>query len=191
MANEWARKVGQMLRHVRPGLGALATSKISTGGHDMVISSPAFADGAALPRRYTQDGERLFPPLLWENVPEGTQSLALLVEDADAPFPRPLVHALLHAIPPGLAGIPEGGVAARQNRASPLGFKAGRNSMARTGWMAPSPIAGHGPHRYAFQLLALACVPQFATPPGRGNLLRAAKGDVLAVARLVGVYQRA
>jgi len=190
MANEWARKVGQMLRHVRPGLGALVSSRLTTGSHGMVISSPAFADGATLPRRFTQDGESLFPPLLWDKIPPGTQSLALLVEDADAPFPRPLVHAVLHSIPPSLSGIPEGGVPARQTRTSPLGFMAGRNSMARAGWMAPSPIAGHGPHRYAFQLLAFDAVPQFATPPGRGTLLRAMKGNVIAVARVIGVYRR-
>jgi Raf kinase inhibitor-like YbhB/YbcL family protein len=190
MANEWARKVGQVLRHVRPGLGALVTSRLTTGGHGMVISSPVFTDGGAIPRRFTQDGESLFPPLLWDHVPAGTASLALLVEDADAPFPRPLVHVLLHSIPPGLSGIPEGGVLAKQVRNSPLGFKAGRNSVARAGWMAPSPIPGHGPHRYAFQLLALDAVPSFATPPGRGTLLRAMKGNIIAATRVIGVYQR-
>jgi Raf kinase inhibitor-like YbhB/YbcL family protein len=190
MANEWARRVGQALRHVRPGLGALVTSRLTTGSHGMVISSPAFEDGASIPHRYTQDGESLFPPLLWERVPAGTASLALLVEDADAPFPRPLVHALLHSIPPGLSGIPEGGVLAKQVRKSPLGFKAGRNSVARAGWMAPSPIPGHGPHRYAFQLLALDEMPSFPTPPGRGTLLRAMKNNIIAATRVIGVYQR-
>jgi Raf kinase inhibitor-like YbhB/YbcL family protein len=190
MANEWARKIGHMLRHVRPGLGALATSKLSLPGHGMVLTSPAFLDGAAIPLRYTQDGESLFPPLYWDNVPANTKSLVLLVEDADAPFPRPLVHALLHAIPPGLSGIPEGGVALRQTRKSPLGFKAGRNSLSRIGWMAPSPIPGHGPHRYAFQLFALDIVPGFARPPGRGAVLRAVRQNIIAASRLVGVYQR-
>src|SRR5271168_2993688 len=180
MANEWARKVGQVLRHVRPGLGALATSRLTAGSHGMVISSPAFEDGGAIPMAYTQDGESLFPPLRWDHVPGGAESLALLVEDADAPFPRPLVHALLHSIPPTLSGIPEGGVARRQVRKSPLGFKAGRNSVARAGWMAPSPMPGHGPHRYAFQLLAVDTMPSFANPPSRGAVLRATKGHLIA-----------
>ena len=190
MANEWARKVGQMLRHVRPGLSALATSKLCLPAHGMVISSPAFADGGTLPDRDTQDGESLFPPLYWEGVPAGAKSLALLVEDADAPFPRPLVHAVLHSIPPGLSGIPEGGVALRQLRKSPLGFRAGRNSVARPGWMAPSPMPGHGPHRYAFQLLAVDTMPSFTSPPGRGVLLRLLRQNLIASARLIGVYQR-
>ena len=190
MANDWARKVGQMLRQVRPGLAALATSKLGLPTDGLIITSPAFADGGTIPDRYTQDGESLFPPLEWHNVPAGTMSLALIVEDADAPFPRPLVHAVLHSIPPGLSGIPEGGVAMRQVRSSPLGFKAGRNSVARPGWMAPSPIPGHGPHRYAFQLFAVDTVPSFSSPPGRGTLLRAIRPNLLAAARLIGVYQR-
>jgi Raf kinase inhibitor-like YbhB/YbcL family protein len=190
MANDWARKVGQMLRHVRPGIAALTSSRLDLPSHGMRITSPAFADGGTMPDRYTQDGEGLFPPLYWDNVPPEAQSLALLVEDADAPFPRPLVHALLYSIPPGLSGIPEGGVALRQQRQSPLGFKAGRNSIARPGWLAPSPVPGHGPHRYAFQLLATDATPAFPTPPGRGALVRALRPHLIAVARLIGVYQR-
>ncbi len=139
MANEWARKVGQMLRNVRPGLGALATSRLDLPRGKMSITSPAFADGGTIPDRYTQDGEALFPPLEWHGVPEGTKSLALIIEDADAPFPRPLVHAVLHSIPPSLSGIQEGGLAMKQVRVSPLGFKVGRNSMARPGCLHQSP----------------------------------------------------
>lgn len=190
MANDWARKVGQMLRQVRPGLPALATSRMGLPQRGLVITSPAFGDGGTIPDRYTQDGEALFPPLEWHGVPDGTKSLALIVEDADAPFPRPLVHAVLHSIPPTLSGIPEGGLGMRQIRVSPLGFKVGRNSMARPGWMAPSPIPGHGPHRYVFQLFAADTVPSFSSTPGRGQLLRALKGSLLAATRLVGVYQR-
>jgi phosphatidylethanolamine-binding protein (PEBP) family uncharacterized protein len=73
---------------------------------------------------------------------------------------------------------------------SPLGFKVGRNSVARPGWMAPSPVPGHGPHRYAFQLFAADTVPNFSSPPGRGQLLRALKSHLLAGSRLIGVYQR-
>jgi Raf kinase inhibitor-like YbhB/YbcL family protein len=190
MANEWARKVGQVLRNVRPGLAALATSRLALPTCGMVLSSSAFENGGALPDRYTQDGESLFPPLYWDHIPPEARSLALLVEDADAPFPRPLVHVVLHSIPPGLSGIPEGGVAKRQVRQSPLGFKAGRNSVTHAGWMAPSPIPGHGPHRYAFQLLAVDTMPGFPSPPGRGALLRALRGNLIAATRLIGVYQR-
>ncbi len=190
MANEWARKVGQMLRQVRPGLGALATSRLDLPRHGLTITSPAFEDGGTIPDRYTQDGEALFPPLEWHGAPEGTKSLALIVEDADAPFPRPLVHAVLYGIPVSLSGIQEGGLGMKQTRVSPLGFQVGRNSVSRPGWMAPSPVAGHGPHRYAFQLFAVDTVPSFSSPPGRGHLLRTLKGNLLAASRVIGVYQR-
>ncbi len=190
MANDWARKVGQMLRNVRPGLSALATSKLDLPRSGLTITCPVFEDGGTIPDRFTQDGEALFPPLEWHGIPPGTRSLALIVEDADAPFPGPLVHAVLHSIPPTLSGIHEGGLGIKQLRASPLGFKVGRNSMARAGWMAPSPIPGHGPHRYAFQLFAADIVPGFLHPPGRGLLLRALKGNILGAARTIGVYQR-
>lgn len=190
MANEWARKIGQMLRHVRPGIAAVATSRLALPTRGMRLSSPVFEDGESLPERYTQDGEGLFPPLVWEHVPPEAKSLALLVEDADAPFPRPLVHAVLHSIPTGLTGIPEGGVPLRQVRVSRYGFKAGRNSVARPGWLAPSPMPGHGPHRYAFQLFAVDTVPSFPAPPGRGALLRALRTNLIAATRLIGVYQR-
>jgi Raf kinase inhibitor-like YbhB/YbcL family protein len=189
MANEWARKVGQMLRHVRPGMGGLATSRLGLASNGMTITSPAFEDGGTMPDRYTQDGESLFPPLYWDNIPPAAKSLVLIVEDADAPFPRPLVHAVLHSIPPNLSGIPEGGVASTVKR-SPLGFKAGRNSVARAGWLAPSPMPGHGPHRYAFQLLAVDAMPSFTNPPSRGAVLRATKSHLIASARIIGVYQR-
>ncbi len=190
MANEWARKVGQMLRQVRPGVGALATSRLDLPRHGLTITSPAFEDNGTIPDRYTQDGEALFPPLEWHGAPEGTKSLALIVEDADAPFPRPLVHAVLYAIPVSLSGIQEGGLGMKQTRVSPLGFQVGRNSVSRPGWMAPSPVPGHGPHRYAFQLFAVDVVPSFTSPPGRGHLLRTLKGNLLAASRVIGIYQR-
>jgi hypothetical protein len=119
----------------------------------MTLTSPAFQEGGPIPVRYTQDGESLFPPLYWDNVPAATQSLVLLVEDADAPFPRPLVHAVLHAIPPGLSGIPEGGVAMRQTRKSPLGFKDWVDgAIAHSGpWPAPLCVSV-ARHRHGAEL---------------------------------------
>lgn len=190
MPNEWARKMGQMLRHVRPGVGALATSRLNLPSRGMVLRSAAFEDGGIIPERYTQDGDGLFPPLAWEHVPAEAQSLALIVEDADAPFPRPLVHAVIYAMPAGMAAIGEGGVPVKPQKKRALGFKIGRNSVARAGWMAPSPMPGHGPHRYAFQLFAFDTMPFFAAPPGRSALLRQLREHLVASTRIIGVYQR-
>ncbi|HTR17701.1 MAG TPA: YbhB/YbcL family Raf kinase inhibitor-like protein [Acetobacteraceae bacterium] len=185
-----ASKIGQALRNVRPGIGALASSRLRSVPRTLRVTSPAFTDGGQIPARYTQDGEGLFPPLGWESVPATAKSLALLVEDADAPFPRPLVHAVLHGIPPHLGGLPEGALPKRLTGPAPLGFSAGRNSLTRPGWMAPSPMPGHGPHRYAFQLFALDFVPRFAHTPGRTLLMRTIRSHILAYGRLTGVYRR-
>lgn len=187
---EWVRKIGQSLRHVRPGLGALVISRLGDVPRTLTVVSPAFRDGASIPERHTQDGEGLFPPLGWEGVPEAAQGLALLVEDADAPFPRPLVHAIAYEVPPTLGGLPEGGIPTRLTGRSPLGFLVGRNALARPGWMAPSPIPGHGPHRYAFQLFALDRALRFPHRPGRGLLVRTMRPHVIACGSLIGVYQR-
>ena len=141
-----------------------------------------------MPVRYTADGAGLSPPLQWSGVPAGAVSLALLVEDVDAPFPRPLVHLLLHALPPTLHGLAEGAVplAMAQSRM----FTAGRNSFGRRGWLPPSPIPAHGPHRYVFQLLALSAPFAPRRVAGRGALLVTARRTLLGFGRLVGTYER-
>jgi Raf kinase inhibitor-like YbhB/YbcL family protein len=106
-----------------------------------------------LPVRFTADGEGVSPPLLWRNLPEGTASLALIVEDPDAPTPRPLVHAIVVDIDPALGGLPEGAI--RPDGAGADGKDVGRNSQFGEGWLPPDPPTGHGNHDYVFQLLAL------------------------------------
>ena len=185
------RPLGQKLRPVRPGVGALASSKLAGWlPLSIQVSSPAFEDGGPIPVRFTADGEGLFPPLRWEGLPEGTASLALMCEDADIPFVRPLVHVIVHGIPPGLGGLRAGQVPFRLAGRAPAGFQCGRNSVARPGWMAPSPPPGHGPHRYAFQLFALRIKPEFPYPPGRSLLLRTIRPFLLGQGRIVGTYER-
>ena len=175
------------MRPVRPGLGAVATAGL--GVPSLSLSSNAFKDGGALPVRLTADGAGLSPPLHWSELPPGTASLALLVEDADAPFPRPLVHLVLHGLSPELGGLLEGAVPMRM--AESRNFIAGRNSFARRGWLPPSPVPGHGPHRYVAQLFALSAPLQFQRVPGRGALRIAMRSLLLGHGRLVGTYERA
>lgn len=177
---------GRTIRHIRPGLGATATARV--GLRTITLQSAAFDDHDAIPIRFTADGAGHSPPLHWSNVPEGTETLALLVEDVDAPFPQPLVHLLLHAMSPMLTGLAEGVVPQRhaKNRA----FKAGRNSFGRLGWLPPSPIPGHGPHRYVFQILALSSPFAPRRIPGRGALRMALRRDLLGHGRLIGTYER-
>jgi len=185
------RSVGQTLRPVRPGVAMLSSSKFSGFlSYALRVSSPAFDDRQPMPVRFTQDGEDLCPPLRWEGLPPQTQSAVLLVEDADIPLLRPLVHLIVHSIPPDKTEFAEGEIPLRVTGTMPGGWACGRNALGRPGWMAPSPPPGHGPHRYAFQVFALNARPSFAYPPGRAMLLRTIRPHLIAQGRLIGTYER-
>jgi len=185
------RSIGQALRPFRPSVAMLASSKFSGFlGYALTVSSPAFADGQPMPVRFTQDGASLTPPLRWDGLPSQTHSVVLLVEDADIPLPRPMVHLIVHSIPPEKAEFSEGEIPLRLRGAAPDGFACGRNALGRPGWTAPSPPPGHGPHRYAFQIFALNARPLFSYPPGRSLLLRTIRPNLLAQGRLIGTYER-
>ncbi len=191
MLTSTMRSLGEALRPVRPGVAMLSSSKFSGFlGFAITVSSPAFADGQPIPVRFTQDGENLSPPLRWEGLPAPTQSVVLLVEDADIPLLRPLVHLIVHSIPPDRTEFAEGEIPLRVTGTGPGGWACGRNALGRPGWMAPSPPPGHGPHRYAFQIFALDARPHFNYPPGRAMLLRTIRPHLLAQGRLIGTYER-
>jgi Raf kinase inhibitor-like YbhB/YbcL family protein len=183
--------LGHALRGVRAGADKLCIAQRELGGAfaSIDLSSPAFADGARLPSRFTADGEGVSPPLIWGVLPEGTESLALIVEDPDAPSPQPLVHAILWDIPPGEHRLAEGTIRP-DGDGDPDGRDVGRNSYLREGWLPPDPPTGHGPHRYAFQLFALAGASDPGDTPGRGSLVAAMAGNVLAAGLLTGIYSR-
>ena len=155
----------------------------------MRLDSPAFGDMARLPERFTADGEGVSPPLVWGDPPEGTATLALLVEDADAPTPQPLVHAIVWGLPADAGRLEEGAIVA--DGAGSAARDVGRNSYFAEGWLPPDPPTGHGRHRYAFQLFALdAAAGDPGETPGRGALIAAMAGHVLAAGVLIGTYGR-
>lgn len=186
--------LGKALRSVRAGADKLtiAHPAIGTGLTALDLSSPAFADGEDLPVRFTTDGAGVSPPLAWGPVPVGTTRLALIVEDADAPTPNPIVHAIVWNIDPAAGGLDEGAIDA--DAAPPAGGTVGRNSYAGTAWLPPDPPTGHGLHRYVFQLFALG---ESASPDtdadavlGRGKFVEALAGHVLAAGVLTATYAR-
>jgi len=185
------RAIGHALRGVRPGPITLASSRLSGNmGYSLRVSSPAFADRRPMPVRFTQDGDSLCPPLQWEGLPPQTQSSVLLVEDADIPSFRPLVHLIVHSIPPDVTELAEGEIPLRLVGRSSRGYACGRNSLGRPGWTAPTPSPGHGPHRYAFQVFALDARPSFPYPPGRSLLMRTIRPHIIAQGRTIGIYER-
>lgn len=181
--------LGALLTDVRAGHSKLAVVREDLGDRLFPLSSPAFADGQRLPERFTADGKGISPPLVWGVLPEGTASLALLVEDPDAPAPNPLVHALVWNIPADLNGLDEGFIAP-DGKASADGSDVGRNSYLAQGWLPPDPPTGHGTHDYVFQLFALSRVPDIKANPGRSAFLEAIHGNVLAAGVLIGTYSR-
>jgi Raf kinase inhibitor-like YbhB/YbcL family protein len=179
--------VGRALRGVRPGVDRLLCRSSVVGSARPVIevTSPAFGEQRSLPVRYTADGEGISPPLAWGEVPEGTRSIALLVEDADSPTPSPLVHAIAWHIDPALRELAEGALVPGDRHLS-----LGVNSFLRQGWLPPDPPPGHGPHRFGFQLFALDHDPELGVTPGRSTLVRALRGHTLAHGLLIGTYER-
>ena len=154
----------------------------------LALSSAAFADGAAIPARFTADGEGLSPPLAWSGLPADTASVVLLVEDAGSPTPQPLVHLIVWNLPSDRSGLGEGDVS---KPGSSPDVPVGRNSFLKTAWLPPDPPSGHGQHAYLFQIFALRQTLDLDDNPGRSALLDAMKGLVLAKGVLIGTYARA
>jgi Raf kinase inhibitor-like YbhB/YbcL family protein len=183
--------LGHALRNVRAGADKLCIAQPDLGGSfaALDLSSTAFADGGRLPPRFTADGEGISPPLIWGAVPAGTASLALIVEDPDAPARQPLVHAIVWNIPADENRLAEGAIRA-DGGGDPDGRDVGRNSYFGEGWLPPDPPTGHGAHRYAFQLFALSQIGPIGATPGRAALVKAMAGKVLAAGLLTGTYSR-
>ena len=183
--------VGQALRGIRPGFDKIATADPKLSAPDSLrITSAAFADGQPIPARFTEDGAKVSPPLAIEAVPAEAKSLVLVVEDADSPTPAPLVHALVWDIAPDHLRFEEADLDADARPAARRDAMFGKNSFLSSGWLPPDPPTGHGPHRYAFQVFALSRSLDLAEGSGRGALLKALEGLVVARGLLVGTYER-
>ena len=150
----------------------------------MKLQSSAFAHGETIPRKYTCDGADLSPPLEWNDVPEGTQSFVLIMDDPDAPVGT-FTHWIAFNIPGSIHSFPEGAAQASPN------FRQGRNDFRRVGYGGPCPPRGHGRHRYFFRLYALN-IPALNLQDGasRRDVENAMQGHVLASAEYMGTYER-
>ncbi|WP_420141702.1 YbhB/YbcL family Raf kinase inhibitor-like protein [Sphingomonas sp.] len=183
--------LGAMLRNVRAGHAKLTIVQgdLNVPNVSLELASPAFADGARLPERFTADGVGVSPPLVWRDPPAGTAGYALIVEDPDAPALEPLVHAIVWQIPADERRLEEGAIVA-DGAGGPDGRDVGRNSIFAEGWLPPDPPTGHGIHDYVFQLFALSELIDLGRNPGRSALAGALEGRVLAAGVLVGTYSR-
>ena len=152
----------------------------------MEIRSTAFADGGAIPVRYTCQGENISPPLSWAGIPPGAKSLVLIVDDPDAPDPRApkmtWVHWVLFNLSPAVSGLSEG------VDKLPPGTGEGLNDWQKTGYGGPCPPIGR--HRYFHKLYALDIVLDGLKRPTKAQLEAAMVGHILGQAQLVGTYQK-
>ena len=151
----------------------------------LLLESEAFEAGGTIPQRYTCDGEDISPAVTWSEPPAGTQSLALIFDDVDAPG-RTWIHWMIFDLPAGTRALPEG-VPADPSVAG-LGVH-GANSWKRVGYGGPCPPKG-GPHRYTFRLYALDTVLDLGAGADRAALDQAMEGHILAEGQLVGLYGR-
>ena len=184
--------IGHALQGVRPGLEKTVYHHAASAldaPETIIVESAAFADGAAIPARYTADGAQLSFPLSWRGVPAEAGAVMAIIEDADSPTPVPLVHTLLFDEPPHDAALPEG--ALKSPGGEGAGHALGRNSFLKCEYLPPDPPPGHGPHRYVVQVFALKHAAGLDQQPSKHDVLKALEGNVLAKGRLIGTYERA
>lgn len=183
------RWVGSHLRSVRAGERRLVANNPRLAARSAFpLESPNFRDGGAMPERCAGAGvgDDLPPALRWSGVPPEAVELALVVQDADAPLPWPITHLIAFGLDPRAGGVPQGA----QWPKGGLDCKFGRASFGWIGYKGPRPVAGHGPHRYVFQMFVLGKTLRFESPPDLTAITNAMAGSVLARATLTGVYER-
>lgn len=149
------------------------------------IGSRVFNEGTIIPKRFTCEGEDISPPLSWTKSPGGTRSLALIVEDPDAPAGI-WTHWVVYNLPARTTAIPES--VPKENQL-PDGGLQGRNSFGHIGYGGPCPPPGRA-HRYFFRLYALNSMLSLRAGASRQEVLDAIKGHVLSEAQLMGRFKR-
>jgi len=146
------------------------------------ISSPAFANGEAIPVDFSCDGNDTSPALTWTEPPAGTQSFALIMDDPDAPMGT-WVHWVVYNIPASTRELEENMPAIPELS---NGIMQGYTSAKTTGYHGPCPPSGT--HRYFFELYALDTMLSLSAKADRKQLLAAMEGHILGNAELMGTF---
>lgn len=154
----------------------------------LTITSSSFLHNGIIPARHTCEGSDISPALTWTNIPDGTKSLVLIVDDPDAPDPAApkmtWVHWVLYNLPPNINGLSEGVEATKL----PSGTLQGINDWLRTGYGGPCPPVGS--HRYFHKIYALNTILPDVKNSTKAILEKTMQGHVIAQAELIGRYQR-
>ena len=154
----------------------------------LAMASNAFNNGEGIPSIYTCEGENISPPLVWDGMPEQTQSLVLIVDDPDAPDPRApkmtWVHWVVFNIPAETTNLTAGA----SLKSLPLGTEEGFNDWKQTGYGGPCPPIGR--HRYFHKLYALDSTLKGVGEPTKVNILAAMEGHVITKTVIYCTYEK-
>jgi Raf kinase inhibitor-like YbhB/YbcL family protein len=180
------RERSLLLASIASGLFLLDIVAWAGSSSSLTITSDAFEDGKPIPREYTCDGADRSPPLHWRGVPEGVATLALVVDDPDAPSGN-WNHWLIYNMPSGTLAL---GEAVPATRALGDGSRQGTNGFGKIGYGGPCPPRG-STHRYQFKLYALSKRIELEPGARRDAVLQAIRdGKIVAEAQLTGTYAR-
>jgi Raf kinase inhibitor-like YbhB/YbcL family protein len=184
---EQAEKPAMPLAKDRP------ETKPASGGAAISVSSPAFANGTAIPPMHSEYEQKASPALSWTPGPAGTQSYALIMEDPDsktAPNPPiPVVHWVVWNIPAQTMSLREG-LAKGPRLEDPKELRQGPGTSGIVGYFGPKPPPGDPPHHYHFQIFALDTELSLPVGADRDQVLKALAGHVIAKGDLVGTFKR-
>jgi Raf kinase inhibitor-like YbhB/YbcL family protein len=150
----------------------------------MIISSPAFQAGGDIPSEFTCEGTNTSIPLEWSSIPKNTKSLALIMDDPDAPVGI-FVHWVVYNIPPAVSGFPKD---LPNTQELEDGIRQGTNDTSKTGYCGPCPPSGT--HRYFFKLYALDCMLKPKDALLKSDLLKAMEGHIIENTEMIGLYKR-
>jgi Raf kinase inhibitor-like YbhB/YbcL family protein len=166
-------------------LWCVLTPALSGGaGMSVTLRSTAFSEGGMIPRQYTCDGPNVSPPLAWDAPTSGVKSLALIVDDPDAPRGT-WVHWVLFNLPADARSLPEN---VAPDKVLKNGAKQGTNDFRKIGYGGPCPPGGT--HRYYFKLYALDTMLNLDAGATKDQLLKAMEGHIVAEGQLMGKYSR-
>lgn len=154
-----------------------------TQGARLSISSPSFANGGEIPKKFSCDGADVSPQLSWTEPPAGTTTFALLADDPDAPAGN-WNHWAIWNLPASARSLPEG---VSKSRQLPDGSQQGMNDFKKVGYNGPCPPANK-PHHYHFQLFALNKKVSLSGDAGKPELETAMRGHILARAESIGTF---
>src|SRR5690554_239262 len=181
-----APEVAQTIEAPQTADGAAAQGGVS----GIALSSSAFANGGEIPSKFTCDGENISVPLSWSNLPEGTQSVAVVMHDPDT-AKGTLYHWGIWAIPADLNQLAEGQPTSAEVALGGVTAFQSTNVGETFGYTGPCPPEGDDTHRYIFEIFALDHPgTTFTTPPSAQALLSELQADAQARGSLTGLYKR-